>query len=89
MSAGSDGRVENSYLEKRDLERSAKNKYPLALIKLMTRYAEDLVWANNVTRAEETYTFIVTLTEGREDAADFRKGKSLGRNSFRRRERRK
>lgn len=89
MSAGSDGRVENSYLEKRDLERSAKSKYPLALIKLMTRYAEDLVWANNVTRAEETYTFIVTLTEGREDAADFRKGKSLGRNSFRRRERRK
>lgn len=89
MSAGSDGRVENSYLEKWDLERSAKNKYPLALVKLMTRYAEDLVWANNVTRAEETYTFIVTLTEGREDAADFRKGKSLGRNSFRRRERRK
>jgi len=77
VSAGSDGRVENSYLEKRDLERSAKDKYPLALIKLMTRYAEDLVWANDVTRAKETYTFIVTLTEGREDASDCRKGKSL------------
>ena len=83
MSAGSDGQVENSYLEKRDLERSAKDKYPLPLIKLMTRYAEDLVWGNNVTRAEEMYNFIDTLTEGREDASDYRKGKSLGRNLFR------
>jgi len=80
VSAGSDGQVENSYLEKRDLERSAKDKYPLTLIKLMTRYAEDLVWANNVTRAQEMYTFIVTLTEGRVDASDFRKGKSFRRN---------
>jgi len=84
VSAGSDGQVGSSYLEKKDLERSAKDKYPLALIKLMTRYAEDLVWANNVTCAQEMYTFIVTLTEGRKEASDFRKGKSLRRNLFRR-----
>ena len=75
VSAGSDGQVASSYLQKVNLARSAKDRYPLDLIKLMTRYAEDLVWINNVTEAEAVFNFIVTLTDGRADASQFRNGK--------------
>ncbi|KAL9982961.1 hypothetical protein ACROYT_G005076 [Oculina patagonica] len=73
VSAGSDGQVENSYLQKIDLSRNAKDLYPLALIKLMTRYGEDLIWANKIPNAEAVFNFIVTLTEGRSDATELRK----------------
>ena len=77
VSAGSDGQVARSYIQKVDLERSDKDRYPLVLITLMTRYAEDLVWANDVTKAEAVFNFIVTLTEGREDASELRQGKFI------------
>ena len=77
ISAGTNGQVESSYLQKVNLERSAKDRYPLNLIKLMTRYAEDLVWINNVTEAEAVFTFTLTLTEGRADASQLRNGKFI------------
>ena len=49
--------------------------YPLALIKLMTRYGEDIIWSNKITEAEAVLRFVVTLTEERSDAAALRKGK--------------
>jgi len=67
--------VEDSYLQKSDLSLSAKRKYPLPLIKLMTRYGEDLIWADNITKAEAVMKFIVTLTEGITGASEFRNGK--------------
>ena len=69
--------MESSYLQKLNLSRSAKGKYPLALIKLMTRYGEDLIWANKITKAETVLKFIVTLTEGRSDAFELRIGESF------------
>lgn len=75
VSSGSDGQLEDSYIQKLDLGLSAKGKYPLALVKLMTRYGEDLIWANKITKAEAVLNFIVTLTEGRSDASEMRKGK--------------
>ncbi len=77
VSAGANGQVESSFLQKLDLSRSAKDQYPLALIKLMTRYAEDLIWANKINDGEAVFNFIVTLTEGRSGASEFRKGKFL------------
>ncbi|KAL9982967.1 hypothetical protein ACROYT_G005082 [Oculina patagonica] len=73
VSAGSDGQVEGTYLEELDLSRSAKDQYPLSLIKLMTRYAEDLIWANKIPLAEAVLNFIVTLTEEKSEASEFRK----------------
>ncbi|XP_078358122.1 uncharacterized protein LOC144642894 isoform X1 [Oculina patagonica] len=73
VSPGSDGQLDNSYLQKFDLSRSAKDQYPLASIKLMTRYGEDLVWANKITHAEAVFNFTVSLTEGRSDASELRK----------------
>lgn len=75
LSAGSDGQVENSYLQKSDLSRNAKDQYPLVLIKLMTRYGEDLIWANKISDAKAVFNFIDTLTEKRSDANDLRNGK--------------
>ena len=77
VDAGSNGQVESSYLQKLDLSRSAKDQYPLVLIKLMTRYGEDLVWSNDITKAEEVFNFIVTLTEGRSDSTESRKGRLI------------
>ena len=77
VSAGSEGQVASSYLQKVNLERSAKDKYPLVLIKLMTKYAEDLVFANKVGHAEAVFNFIVTLTEGRAGASELRKRKLI------------
>ena len=68
----------SSYLQKLDLSLSVKKKYPLALIKLMTRYGEDLIWSNKITEAEAVLRFVVTLTEGRSDAPELRKGKIIG-----------
>ena len=81
VTPGSDGEVESSYLQKGDLSLSVKKKYPLALIKLMTRYGEDLIWSNKITKAEAVLKFVVTLTEGRSDASELRKGKVV-RNYF-------
>lgn len=67
--------MESSFLKKLDLSLSAKGKYPLALIKLMTRYGEDLIWSSKIDKAEAVLKFIVTLTEGRLDASELRKGK--------------
>ena len=75
--AGTHGQVQRSYLQKLDLSRGAKDQYPLVLIKLMTRYAEDLIWANNTQKAEAVLKFILTLTEGRSDASEFRKGRFI------------
>lgn len=41
----------------------------------MTRLAEDKIWANDIATAEAVLTFVVMLTEGREDAVDLRKSK--------------
>lgn len=77
VSPGLDGQLESSYLKKLDLSRRAKEKYPLALIKLMTRYGEDLIWANKITNAETVLKFTVTLTEGRSDASELRTGEFI------------
>ncbi|XP_027053468.1 uncharacterized protein LOC113680633 [Pocillopora damicornis] len=71
VSAGSNGKVADSFLQKLNLDRSQKDKYPVVLIKVMTRYAEDLVWVNNTRNAQAVFEFIADLAIGRDD--DLRK----------------
>lgn len=82
VSAGSDGQVDSSYLHKSNLSRSEMDNYPLTLIKLMTRYAEDLIWANNITKAEEIFNFTLALTEERSDASGLREGTFIDRTTI-------
>lgn len=69
------GAVDSSYLVKRNLDNSAMQRYPLVLIKLMTRLAEDLIWANNLDKAKAVFQFVVTITKERTDALEYRKSK--------------
>ena len=62
------------FLQKLDLTKDIKSKYPLVLLRLMKRYAEDLIWANKIEDGERVFKFIVDLTEDRADAANIRKG---------------
>ena len=79
VSAGSNGKVADSFLQKLNLDRSQKDKYPVVLIKVMTRYAEDLVWVNNTRNAQAVFEFIADLAIGRDD--DLRKCK-MGRHIY-------
>lgn len=72
--AGSDGQAKSSYLQKSSLGPNEMKKYPLPLLKLMTRYAEDLIWANNVKKSSAVFRFIVQLSQGKAEAAELRKG---------------
>ena len=37
-------------------------KYPLQLIKMMTRYGEELLWANDVKKSDAVFKFVVKLS---------------------------
>ncbi|KAL9964361.1 hypothetical protein ACROYT_G027992 [Oculina patagonica] len=70
---GTDGEVTSDFIQKFKLTSDAKNKYPLVLLKLMKRHAEDLIWSNEITQGEKVFKFLARITEDRDDAADIRK----------------
>ena len=70
---GTNGAVANSNLQKSELSRSQKDVYPLPLLKVITRYAEDLVWANKTEDAKAVLTFLVNVTDGRSDSSELKK----------------
>lgn len=74
---GSHGQVESSFLQKIELTKDAQDRYPLPLLKLMTRLAEDRVWANDVNMAQSVFTFVSELAD-RRDALDLRRCMSNG-----------
>lgn len=49
-------------------------KYPLVLLKLMKRHAEDLIWANKIDQGRPILEFIADVTEQRADASVINKG---------------
>lgn len=72
---GADGEVARTgYIQRLKLSNSAKSKYPLVLLKLMKRYADDLIWANKIEEGGQVFRFIIGLTENRMDASGLRKG---------------
>ncbi|XP_066022392.1 uncharacterized protein [Pocillopora verrucosa] len=62
---GTDGQIDDSYLRTSRLSENARSKYPLALLKLMKRYAEDRIWANDIEEGKSVLRFLITLMEGR------------------------
>ena len=71
---GSDGEVTSAFIQKFELTTGAKQKYPLVLLKLMKRHAEDLIWANDIEMGEKIFKFILRVTEERDDASAIREG---------------
>ncbi|KAJ7390685.1 hypothetical protein OS493_023397 [Desmophyllum pertusum] len=71
---GADGEVTRTgYIQRLKLSNSAKSKYPLVLLKLMKRYADDLIWANKIEEGARVLRFIIGLTENRMEASALRK----------------
>ncbi|CAH3128101.1 unnamed protein product [Pocillopora meandrina] len=73
VAKGSDGQVEISYLQKSSLGAEELKKYPLQLIKMMTRYGEDLLWANNVEKSDAVFKFVVKLSSDKPGASELTK----------------
>ena len=70
-----------SYLQKFSLGPKQLKKYPLQLIKMMTRYGEELLWANDVKKSKAVFKFVVKLSSGKAGASELRKG-SVFSNTF-------
>ncbi|XP_078380197.1 uncharacterized protein LOC144663138 [Oculina patagonica] len=70
---GSDGEMELAYITKSYLSYKEKMKYPLVLLKLMKRHAEDLIWANNIEEGKTVLEFLVDVTDDRADASKINK----------------
>ncbi|XP_066026371.1 uncharacterized protein [Pocillopora verrucosa] len=73
VAKGSDGQEEMSYLQKFSLGPKQLKKYPLQLIKMMTRYGEELLWANDVKKSKAVFKFVVKLSSGKAGASELRK----------------
>ena len=71
---GTDGQIDDSYLRTSRLSENARSKYPLALLKLMKRYAEDRIWANDIEEGKSVLRFLITLMEGRKGIQAMKKG---------------
>ncbi|KAL9958424.1 hypothetical protein ACROYT_G035436 [Oculina patagonica] len=70
---GSHGTVSSASVQSRALDAATKGAYPVALLRLMKRHAEDLLWANDLTTARKLLTFLKMVTAGREEAKDIHK----------------
>ncbi|XP_078381057.1 uncharacterized protein LOC144663858 [Oculina patagonica] len=70
---GSDGELELANIKKSYLSYKEKMKYPLVLLKLMKRHAEDLIWANKIEEGKTVLEFLVDVTEDRADASKINK----------------
>ncbi|KAJ7376174.1 hypothetical protein OS493_036288 [Desmophyllum pertusum] len=73
VSAGSNGQVGSDYTKKLKLTSSERQKYPLVLLKLMSRYAEDLIFANKIDKGEDVFKFVITLAKNRNEASEISK----------------
>lgn len=74
MVDGSNGQVANTYVRKLTLSKSAKRRYPLTLLNLMKRYAEDRIWANDIEEGKGVLAFLVALPKDRKESATLRRG---------------
>lgn len=71
---GSPGSVTETGIESRGIDAAAKQNYPMALMRLMRRHAEDLLWADNLNEGRQALRFIKEITSQRQDARHAFKG---------------
>ena len=69
--------MESSYLQKFSLGPEQLKKYPLQLIKMMTRYGEELLWANDVKKSDAVFKFVVNLSNGNPETSELRRGSAF------------
>lgn len=73
---GRTGSIQQSYIQFGTLDAASLQNFPLELIKIMRRNAEDLLLSNNHDhKATDTLRFILSLRKGRSDVQKIKKGK--------------
>ena len=74
VAAGSNGQVRSDYNKNVQLTSSEIQQYPIALLKLMSRYAEDLIFTNKIGEGGDVFKFVITLASNRKEASEISKG---------------
>ena len=71
---GSKGAVSSNSIQSRALDSAQLQYYPLVLLRIMKRHAEDLLWSNKVKEGKEVLMFIKLASAGRDDAKEYHRG---------------
>lgn len=71
---GSPGSIADTDIQSGEMDAASKQSYPMALLRLMRRHAEDLLWADNLNEGRKVLRFIKEITSGRQDSRDEYKG---------------
>ena len=75
---GRDGTVDTSSIQPAELDQAGKHSYPIVLLRVIERQAEDLLWKGEVTQGRAALEFLkwVTGENTNPDAAAINKGMS-------------
>ena len=72
---GNDGAVQKSFIQYGTLDAANKKSFPVELIRIMRRRAEDLLISDSSDQTgKDILTFIASLAEGRSDLEYIKKG---------------
>ncbi|KAJ7392017.1 hypothetical protein OS493_014953 [Desmophyllum pertusum] len=67
------GAIDDTYVQSRPLDEPSKQAFPVKLLQVMKRHAEDLLWAKNYDEGRRVLRFVTLITADRDDAADIYK----------------
>lgn len=71
---GALGDVDVTHVQSSELDAESKQDYPLRVLMVMKRHAEDLIWAKNFDQGMRVLRFIKRVTAEREDGRGLYKG---------------
>lgn len=67
MNGGADGSVDQSSIQPGELDQAGKDSYPIVLLRVIKRHAEDLLWKGEITQGRAALHFLKSVTEERID----------------------
>lgn len=73
---GEPGAIDDTYIQSRPLDEASKESFPIKLLQVMKRHAEDLLWAKNYDEGRRVLKFLTLVTADRVDAIEIYKGNS-------------
>lgn len=68
MNGGADGSVDKSSIQPGELDQAGKHSYPIVLLRVIKRQAEDLLWKGEVAQGRAALHFLKSVTKERTDS---------------------
>lgn len=59
--------VDNTYVQSSELDEESKQDYPIRVLMVFNRHAEDFIWAKNYDEGKSVLRFIKLVNAERED----------------------